>query len=192
MGEEIITRKNAEKVVKKRRNRPDLANFGKENVKKGDNAYYLRHALTILNLPPIDISDATQVSNRIDWYFNHCMEKDIKPTVLGLCNSLGISRDTINNWHRGDNRKNTHTEIIKKAYRVLEALWEDYMMNGKINPVSGIFLGRNHWGYQDKIDLVVTPQSPLGEEPSPEDLFRRIEGTVISEEEEKMEAQYEK
>ena len=29
------------------------------------------------------------------------------------------------------------------------------MQNGKINPVSGIFLGKNHFGYQDKTDVVV-------------------------------------
>jgi hypothetical protein len=40
---------------------------------------------------------------------------------------------------------------------MLEELWESYMQNGKINPVSGIFLGKNNFGYQDKQDLVVTP-----------------------------------
>jgi hypothetical protein len=44
-----------------------------------------------------------------------------------------------------------------EAYDVLEALWEDYMMNGKINPVSGIFLGKNNFGYQDKQEYVLTP-----------------------------------
>jgi hypothetical protein len=31
------------------------------------------------------------------------------------------------------------------------------MMNGKINPVSGIFLGKNNFGYQDKQEYVLTP-----------------------------------
>ena len=33
------------------------------------------------------------------------------------------------------------------------------MQNGKINPVSGIFLGKNNFGYQDKQDLVITPNT---------------------------------
>jgi hypothetical protein len=45
--------------------------------------------------------------------------------------------------------------LVKKTYAILEELWEDYMQNGKINPVSGIFLGKNHFGYQDKTDVVV-------------------------------------
>ena len=38
-------------------------------------------------------------------------------------------------------------DAIKKAYDFLGNLWENYMQNGKINPVSGIFLGKNNFGY---------------------------------------------
>lgn len=31
------------------------------------------------------------------------------------------------------------------------------MQNGKINPVAGIFLGKNNYGYQDKTEYVITP-----------------------------------
>lgn len=152
---------------KKSRNRPDLANFGQEYAKPGDNARYLRHAMETLNLPAIDIADEKQVADRIDWYFNHCVNNDMKPTVKGLCNSLGISRNTLRTWYNEEYRGATHSDLIKKAYNLLEELWEDYMQNGKINPVAGIFLGRNHWGYQDKIDIVITPNSPLGDATDP-------------------------
>lgn len=125
----------------------------------GDNSKYLRHALTTLNLPPIDIADEKQVEERIQWYFSHCIENDMKPTVKGLCNSIGISRNTIRTWYNEEYRGKTHSKVIRKAYDLLEELWEDYMLNGKINPVSGIFLGRNNWGYQDKVDIVVTPNT---------------------------------
>ena len=183
MDDDMMDKQTAEQIVKKKRNRPDLANFGEENVQKGDNTRYLRHALATLNLPPIDISDDKQVSERIDWYFNHCINDDMKPTVMGLCNSLGISRDTIRSWYNGETRSSTHSDLIKKAYKMLEALWEDYMMNGKINPASGIFLGRNHWGYRDTIDLVVTPNNPLGDAPDQKQLEERIAGAVVIDEE---------
>ena len=44
---------------------------------------------------------------------------------------------------------------------MLEELWVEYMQNGKINPASGIFLGKNMFQYKDTQDLVVTPNSPL-------------------------------
>lgn len=49
------------------------------------------------------------------------------------------------------------TDSVKKAYTFMEQNWEDYMQNGKINPVAGIFLGKNNYGYQDKTEYVITP-----------------------------------
>lgn len=147
------------KDVVPRKPRADKLNFGEENVQQGDNSRYLRHALATLGMPPIDISDPRQVEDRIDWYFLHCAENEMKPTVKGLCNSLGIPRVTLMEWRQGNHRPNTHQAIILRAYDVLEELWENYMLNGKINPVSGIFLGKNQWNYQDKQEYVVTPNT---------------------------------
>jgi hypothetical protein len=103
----------------------------------------------------------------------------MKPTVMGLCNALGISRDTFNSWCRGDTRNDSHSDTIKKAKNFLEEMMESYMLNGKINPVSGIFLLKNNFGYQDKTEMVVTPNNPLGNQTDPEELKRKyIEATI--------------
>lgn len=47
------------------------------------------------------------------------------------------------------------------------------MQNGKINPVSGIFLMKNNMGYQDKQEFVLTPNNQLGEATSPEELQQK-------------------
>ena len=133
--------------------------FGQEYVEPGDNSRYLRHALATLNMPPIDISDPKQVEARLDWYFEHCINSEMKPTVKGFCNSLGISRQTLMMWKNGNVRPESHQAIILRAYNILEELWEDYMMNGKINPVSGIFLAKNNFSYVDKQEHVLTPNT---------------------------------
>lgn len=138
---------------------PGKPNYGQEHIKPGDNSKYIRHALKTLNMPSIDISDPKQVEERVAWYFEHCLSQDMKPTVTGLCNALGICRNTIRTWYNEDFRAMTHAPIIKRAYALLEELWEDYMLNGKINPVSGIFIGKNAWNYADKQEVVVTPNA---------------------------------
>ena len=62
---------------------------------------------------------------------------------------------------------------IKKAYVSMENLWEIYMLNGKINPVSGIFLGKNNFGYQDKTEYVLTPNGQQESDYSTEDIKQR-------------------
>lgn len=129
-----------------RNNSPVIGDNG-YNLEVGDNTKFIKHALAHRNLPPIDIRDVTQVEERITWYFNHCVEDDIKPTVAGLCNSLGISRETLHNWKSGEYREQTHQQVILNAYKFLDELWEHYMMNGKINPVAGIFIGKTMYGH---------------------------------------------
>jgi hypothetical protein len=64
-------------------------------------------------------------------------------------------------------------DAIKKAYKYMEMLWENYMQNGKINPVSGIFLGKNNFGYQDKQEHVITPNTNPDSDYSADDIRKR-------------------
>lgn len=47
------------------------------------------------------------------------------------------------------------------------------MQNGKINPVAGIFLMKNNMNYTDQQEVVLKPESPLGEAASAEDLRKK-------------------
>lgn len=137
--------------------KPTSGSFGQDFAEPGDNSKFLGHALTIMRMPLVDLNDPEQVRERCEWYFDHCFANDMKPTVSGLCNAFKISRMTLLDWKRGNYRKDTHQAIILEAYALMENLWEDYMQNGKINPVSGIFLGKNNYGYADKQEYVLTP-----------------------------------
>lgn len=162
-----------DKPVKRKGNNRQVG-FGEENVKPGDNARYLRYALVSMDLPPIDISDPVQVEQRIKDYFMFCVDKDRKPNMKGIANWLGVDKTTVNSWMRGEYRGSTHSPVIKKAVDILEELWIDFMMNGKINPASGIFLGKNMFGYKDVQDVHVERPDPFGERLSVEEIEKRI------------------
>ena len=168
IGNEIVKRKSKR-----------LEKFGQENVEPGDNTRFLREARAGLKLPPIDISDPQQVSDRIELYFDFCEDNDKKPSIVGMANWLGVPRDRITAWKRGDYRSTTHTPIIQQAVDIMEELWVDYMMCGKVNPASGIFIGKNHFGYRDVQDVVVTPKTPLGEETDAKQLEDKYAESVI-------------
>lgn len=170
---DIIAVNGQDKPVKRKGNNRQIG-FGEENVRPGDNARYLRYAMASLNLPPIDISDPKQVEQRINDYFAYCIENDRKPNIKGLGNWLGVDRSTVNSWMRGEYRAKTHSPVIRKAVDILEELWVDYMMNGKVNPASGIFLGKNMFGYKDVQNVHVVPTQPLGEQLSPEEIAKRV------------------
>ena len=127
---------------------PTKGAYALTNIDPGDNSRYLAHAMAVRNMPVIDTSDPAQVERRIDEYMALCAQFDMKPTVKGFCNALRISRNTLFEWRRGKFRGDTHQAIVLRAYDLLEELWENYMQNGKINPVSGIFLGKNNFDHR--------------------------------------------
>ena len=161
--------KDENKPVKRKsngRNSPVIGDNGLM-VEPGDNAKYIQNAMMLGALPKIDLRDPEAVENRINEYFRIQFENDLKPTVAGMGLVLGLSRQRLweiktGNYHTSKSLAELptlSTDAIKKGYEYMELLWENYMQNGKINPVSGIFLGKNNFGYQDKQEMVLTPNS---------------------------------
>ena len=171
---------------KRKRNRPDLANFGQEFIEPGDNARYIAFNMKFSHLPKLDFNDTPAVQERIDMYFRLCFENDMKPGVAGLAYALGVDRKTLWAWKSGQNRAaNTALiDMIKKAYVFLELLWEQYMQNGKISPPNGIFLGKNNFDYRDETQVVVTPNNPLQDLDANEARERLIEAIPVDDDDE--------
>lgn len=161
--------KEETKVLREMRRNGQLPmDYGQENVKPGDNSKFLSHALAVASMPPVDTNSAAAVKERVNEYFQLCLSNDMKPTVTGLCNAFKINKSTLLLWKQGTYRKDTHQAIILEAYAVMENLWEEYMLNGKINPVSGIFLSKNLlYGYADKQEVVLTPNTGMAEAVDP-------------------------
>lgn len=143
----------------------------------GDNTKFLTHNLQVAALAPtkfpIQTATPEEVKERIRQYFELCAQNDVKPGVASLALAFGISRNTFHEWVSGITKSVTkeNREILNQAYQVLNAQMEDYMMNGKIHPVAGIFLMKNNMGYEDNKKLTVTNSDPLGDTVS-EDVLR--------------------
>lgn len=157
-----LSAEQLQEVAKKKRGSKWMQELSDEggDMQPGDNSRFIRHAMASWGLPPIDISDPKQVEDRITLYFKYCVDNDRRPQIVGLCNWLGISRQALNEWKNGVTRTATHGDIIKKAYGILEEMWTDFMVYGKVSPPAGIFLSKNWFNYKDVADVVVTPNNP--------------------------------
>ena len=183
----MATKKNDDdivrEVVKKPRGGKSSPVIGDNGLmaEPGDNTKYLNLGMRLFNLPPINLNDPEQVNNRLNEFFQIHADADMKPTVSGMGMALGLDRRRL--WEIKTGNFGTNTRVanlptltqdsIKKAYEYMEILWENYMQNGKINPVSGIFLGKNNFGYQDKTEYVVTPNVHNDSDYSKEDIMAR-------------------
>ena len=176
-----------EQVVKRKRNRPDLQQFGYELAEPGDNSKATMFIQALNKFDRVDLSDEKAVKQRMDDFWQLCIDFDTKPQVSGMADVLGLDRRRL--WeithdvpHRNLECSSATRDLIKKEYRKLEVLWEYYILNGKVNPVSAIFLGKNNFDYADRQEITLTPGAPLGDSPDQKQLEDRISGSVVVEE----------
>lgn len=167
----------AEKVVKKKRAaRPQQ----QPQLEPGDSRKFLSNSLEIYNLPKIKMSDTKAVNDRVQEYFDICAKNDVKPSVAGLALALDVDKTYL--WELRTGKKGKNPEVaktLKRAVDILDLQMTDYMQNGKINPVSGIFLMKNNFGYADKQEVVVTPNNPLGDGQDEKQLEEKYQDSVI-------------
>lgn len=143
----------------------------------GDNAKYLNHSLTMVKWKQPDMNDVEAVSQRVYDYFKLCADNDMKPTFAGMALAFGVDRRTMWRWCNdapgGRKLSDSVRDSLRKGYQILNAQMEDYMSNGKVNPVAGIFLMKNNMNYRDETEVVVKPDSQLGEKTSPDELQKK-------------------
>ena len=167
LADETVDTEKEKKPVKKKGkprggNSPVIGDNGLM-LEPGDNAKFMRVNMVLFNMEKIDMKDIDAVQSRINEFFMLYASNDMKPTVAGMAMALNMDRRRL--WEIKTGNKGISTpelppevqDSIKKAYTLMENLWETYMNSGKVNPVSGIFLGKNNFGYSDKQEYVLTP-----------------------------------
>lgn len=159
------------------------------NLEPGDNTKAIQLMLDTkkIGYRKVNFKDIDEVQERVFAYFQLVAEYDKKPTVNGLAMSLGVDRKTlyevIHNKpsHRMAERygytENGAAPAVKEflnwAYQVMATLWETYMQEGKINPASGIFLGKNFYGMRDEVEHVITPSHDPADDYNADDIAKR-------------------
>lgn len=118
-----------EQVVKRKRNRPDLQQFGYELAEPGDNSKATMFIQALNKFDRVDLSDENAVKQRIDEFWQLCIDFDTKPQVSGMADVLGLDRRRL--WEithdvvgRNLECSSATRDLIKKEYRKLEVLWE--------------------------------------------------------------------
>ena len=165
------------KIAPKKEDKPKKKPYQLPDLEPGDNARYINHSLEMMAWKQPDMNDLEAVEKRCVDYFKLCAQNDMKPSFAGLALAFGIDRITLWKWCNDapDARKLSDSvrNTIKKARDFINAQMEDFMQNGKINPVAGIFLMKNNMNYTDQQEVVLKPENPLGERKDPEELRRK-------------------
>lgn len=93
------------------------------------------------------------------------------PDVEGLCAFLGITRKTMNLWERDNTRD--FADTIEQAKNDIAACKKQIGLQGKIPPLVMAMDFNNNHGYTQRQEVVVTPNNPLGDAKSNEELLAK-------------------
>jgi hypothetical protein len=154
-------------IVKQKRKPAGMAAAlaGDLGQEPGDNTRIVQTNMKFFDMPRVDLHDPEAVHARLCEYFKIYGEADLKPTVAGMAMCLGVDRRRLWEIKTGaavggttmNDLPRETLDLVKKAYEILETTMENYANAGKINPVMAIFMMKNHFGYQDKTEYVLTP-----------------------------------
>jgi len=130
----------------------------------GENQKALGYVLELARLPQVDMTDANEVKERIEQFFDICVKNDSRPTVANLAVALGISRKTLFNYRQGT-VKRIPLEVmgvLDRACAILNADLENLVISGKGNVVGEIFLMKNSFeDYTDSREIVHTNRNEI-------------------------------
>lgn len=159
------------------------------DVDKEENALLINHCLDIFHLKEPDLSSTEEVTSAIDYYFNSCLSKGLRPGNMGLYAALGLNKNEVKDMLSGRQKSfngrrvnNDVIPLIKKACKALSLYRELLGSQGKLNPATLIFWQKNFDGLEDVQRVDVAPINALQPERTPEELAQIIENDIPTDE----------
>ena len=123
------------------------------------------------------VKDEQELIQRLDEYFNHCVNGGTIPTVEEMALFCGYSVSGFWELERGNSMRlgPRASEIIKKAKSFLQAFDAKLVICDQISFLAYCFRDKNYYGMVDKREVeVASNRDPLGERMSLEELEARI------------------
>ena len=111
-----------------------------------------------------------EVAERINEYFAECAAEGMIPKWETLSLALGVTRKITWQWANGHAGSPVRQRMLARAKEILAAVDAELVQTGKVNPVVYIFRAKNFYDMKDQQDVVVTPNQPLGEQHTTEEL----------------------
>lgn len=115
---------------------------------------------------PPAFKSVEQLNKDISEFLDLCYKTTTIPTVMGLATWLGVSRDTI--YAHANDSRSPFSYSVKNFIDLCHLSLENGAVDGKVNPVTYIFMGKNYFGLSDSKDIKVSAtndqSSPNAEE----------------------------
>lgn len=104
---------------------------------------------------PFKFDNVEKLENEIVDYFSLCDRTDTVPTITGMATWLHCNRDTI--YAHANDSNSPFSDVFKNAINACHLSLENGAIDGKVNSVVYIFMGKNYFNLEDSKNITVTP-----------------------------------
>lgn len=162
--------------------RPGGGNKGvrAENVDAAFNSRVIAFNRELYSFDLVDF-EPENVESRFMEYLEICDRYGMKPTVSGVSLAFGLDRRRFNEIANGCRHSYMGWKItpetvgaFQKIYKFLESVLENYLSDETKNPAKWIFLAKNHFGYSDTREQIVTHREDAPTLPSAQEIAQRL------------------
>lgn len=121
--------------------------------RRQQNTNYIVHTMRLSAMKPIDRRSAEQIQERTIEYMQACIDDCMKPNMVGYALALGTDRVGLQRMFTDRTINAGAYAEIDRGMTMIENIMIELMMDSKINPVTAIFLLKNHFSYKDASDV---------------------------------------
>lgn len=146
-------------------NNPDLP--------QGYNSNLVEFLEAITPTEKIDVNDIEGMRERFRHYLEMCAMYDQKVCNTQAYIAIGLTKCQVSQYIIRRSQNPERADFLEWLKMYCSAYREALMNDGKINPVVGIFLGKNYDGLKDQQEHVVVANNPLGETVTEEELSKK-------------------
>ena len=109
---------------------------------------------------PPAFNSVEQLDGDIKSFLDLCEKTTTIPTVMGLATWLGVHKDTL--YAHASNPNSIFSDSVKSFIDLCHLSLENGTIDGKVNPVTYIFMGKNYFGLSDSKDIKVSATTSQG------------------------------
>lgn len=106
---------------------------------------------------PCQFDSVEYVENELVEYFELCDRTSTVPTITAIASWLHCDRDVI--YYHANNPNSQFSGIFKNVINVCHTALENGAVDGKVNSVVYIFMGKNYFNLRDDKNITVSPSS---------------------------------
>lgn len=129
------------------------------------------------DLPEVNMNNPIEVQQRLDFFFDACIDAHISPVVEWIALVLGIKWVSLKQILNGDRRDDSlQQKAIMKLILQMQSMWAFNGLYGQENPAEWCFRAKNYFGMRDNVEVsVVEQKQPLGDAQSAEQLAQKYQ-----------------